>query len=84
VPALEVRAFGSRVDGQAKPHSDLDLVVMTKGPLPMAVKVKLESAFSESRLPFKIDVLYWNEVSEAFRRLIDEKWERVQAPGEPS
>ena len=58
VPGIEVRAFGSRVRGGAKPHSDLDLVVMAGAPLPMAIKVKLEEASSESRLPFTVDVPY--------------------------
>jgi predicted nucleotidyltransferase len=78
IPHLEVRAFGSRVRGGAKPHSDLDLVAMTNAPLPMPIKVKLEDAFSESRLPFKVDVLYWDEISGNFRRLIEQGWERIQ------
>ncbi|HSB82174.1 MAG TPA: nucleotidyltransferase domain-containing protein [Candidatus Methylomirabilis sp.] len=78
IPDLAVRAFGSRVRGGAKPHSDLDLVVMTAAPLPMPVKVRLEEAFAESCLPFKVDVLYWDEVAESFRRLIDGAWELVQ------
>ncbi len=78
VPDLEVRAFGSRVRGGAKPHSDLDLVIMTAAPLPMSVKVRLEEAFSESRLPFRVDVLYWDEVAESFRRLIEGGRESVQ------
>jgi uncharacterized protein len=75
---VEVRAFGSRVRGGAKPHSDLDLAVMSRDPLPIQVKVRLENAFVESDLPFKVDVLYWDETSDAFRRLIDEAWELVQ------
>lgn len=75
---VEVRAFGSRVRGGAKPHSDLDLAVMSTDPLPMKVKVDLENALAESRLPFKVDVVYWDETSDAFRRLIDEAWELVQ------
>jgi predicted nucleotidyltransferase len=75
---LEVRAFGSRVRGEAKPHSDLDLAVMTQAPLPMKIKVQLEHALTESGLPFRVDVLYWDEVSDAFRRLIDEAWELIQ------
>ena len=75
---LEVRAFGSRVRGSAKPHSDLDLAVMSKDPLPMNVKVGLENALAESRLPFKVDGVYWDETSDGFRRLIDEAWELVQ------
>ena len=78
VPGIEVRAFGSRVRGGAKPHSDLDLVVMTDAPLPMAIKVKLEEAFSESCLPLKVDALYWDEIAESFRRLIEQSWEPIQ------
>ncbi len=78
VPDLPVRAFGSRVRGAAKPHSDLDLVIMTEAPLPMSVKVRLEEAFSESCLPFKVEVLYGDEVAESFRQLIDGAWEPVQ------
>jgi uncharacterized protein len=80
-PHFEVRAFGSRVRGGTKPHSDLDLVVMTATPLPMPTKVGLENAFSESRLPFRVDVLYWDEISEGFRRLIEQGWESIQASG---
>lgn len=75
---LEVRAFGSRVRGGAKPYSDLDLALMTQDPLPVRIKVRLENALAESDLPFKVDVLYWDETSEGFRRLIDEEWELVQ------
>jgi type I restriction enzyme S subunit len=78
VGGLEVRAFGSRVRGGAKPHSDLDLAVMSKDPLPMSAKVGLENALAESRLPFKVDVVYWDETADAFRRLIEERWELVQ------
>jgi predicted nucleotidyltransferase len=80
IPGLAVRAFGSRVRGGAKPHSDLDLVVMTAAPLPLPIKVRLEEAFAESRLPVKVEVLYWDELSEEFRRLIDQAWERIQDP----
>ncbi len=78
IPDLAVRAFGSRARGGSKPHSDLDLVVMTTAPLPMPVKVRLEEAFAESSLPFKVDVLYWDEVAENFRQLIAGAWEPVQ------
>jgi predicted nucleotidyltransferase len=79
VPHCEVRAFGSRIKGGAKPYADLDLVVMTATPLPMRSKVALEAALSESRLPFKVDLLYWDELSEGFRQRIDQGWEPVQA-----
>ena len=35
VPEFEVRVFGSRVNGNSRPTSDIDLVVMTETPLPI-------------------------------------------------
>ncbi|AOW47944.1 DNA polymerase beta subunit (plasmid) [Acetobacter ascendens] len=59
VPDREVRAFGSRVTGKAKPFSDLDLAIMGDEPLPLETRARLEDAFSESELPWKVDVLDW-------------------------
>lgn len=71
VPTLEVRAFGSRVKGRAKPYSDLDLAVMTTQPLPLAQEAALKEAFDESSLPFKVDVLDWAATAPHFQQLID-------------
>jgi len=73
VPKLEVRIFGSRVDGRAKPHSDLDLAFMTDTPLSPRTAALLRDAFSESDLPFKVDVVDWAEISDSFRKVIEEK-----------
>jgi predicted nucleotidyltransferase len=73
VPGLEVRIFGSRVDGPAKPHSDLDLALMTDQPLPPRTAALLRDAFSESNLPFKVDIIDWAEISEPFRKVIEKK-----------
>jgi len=66
----EVRAFGSRTSGNARRHSDLDLVIMTEQPLDIVVLTKMTEAFSDSTLPFKVDVLDWASLDENFRRLI--------------
>lgn len=71
VPGYEVWAFGSRVQGRAKPYSDLDLAIITTQPLPLNVGAALAEAFSESDLPWKVDVLDWASTSEAFRHIID-------------
>nr|WP_249201823.1 nucleotidyltransferase domain-containing protein [Acetobacter thailandicus] len=57
VPDREVRAFGSRVTGKAKPFSDLDLAIMGDEPLPLETRARLEETFSESELPWKVDIL---------------------------
>ena len=71
-PGLAVRVFGSRATGRARPLSDLDLVVMTEEPLSLERVADMRDAFSESDLPFRVDLLDWAGVSAAFRRRIDE------------
>ncbi|RBM08555.1 nucleotidyltransferase family protein [Novacetimonas cocois] len=74
VPDREVRAFGSRVTGDAKPFSDFDLAVMGNELLPLETRARLEEAFSESDLPWKVDVLDWAQVDEGFKRIISNSW----------
>jgi uncharacterized protein len=70
VPACEVRAFGSRISGTAKPYSDLDLVVMGPEKLPRAVLYGLRDDFEECDLPYRIDLLDWNRLSPEFKKII--------------
>ncbi|MGG6429700.1 nucleotidyltransferase family protein [Acetobacter ghanensis] len=74
VPDREVRAFGSRVTGKAKPFSDLDLAIMGDEPLSLETRARLEDAFSESELPWKVDVLDWALIDVAFQNIISKKW----------
>nr|WP_269110943.1 nucleotidyltransferase domain-containing protein [Acetobacter senegalensis] len=74
VPDREVRAFGSRVTGKAKPFSDLDLAIMGDEPLPLETRAWLEEAFSESDLRWKVDVLDWLQVDDDFRSIIGNRW----------
>jgi len=71
MPSREVRAFGSRVTGNEKPMSDLDLCVMGDHPLPPLERARLAEAFSESSLPIKVDVVYWSDVNSRFRAVIE-------------
>ncbi|MGF1616078.1 MAG: nucleotidyltransferase family protein [Gammaproteobacteria bacterium] len=89
VRQYEVWAFGSRAKGTAKPYSDLDLAVITERPLSLAVSAALADDFSESDLPWKVDVLDWATTSEQFRKVIQrdkvvvQKGAREQAMVEP-
>ncbi len=78
VPRWEVRAFGSRVTGRAKPWSDLDLAVAGPTPLGWLNVAWLIEAFQESTLPFRVDVLDWHDVSPAFQAIIDKEYEVIQ------
>ena len=70
VPGHEVWAFGSRANGTCKPFSDLDLAILAAHPLPLSVIADLADAFSESDLPYKVDIVDWATTSERFRGVI--------------
>ena len=71
VPDCEVRAFGSRCDGTARKHSDLDLCVCGSGKLDWQLLANLKDALMESELPFRIDLLDYHAIPVHFRENID-------------
>ena len=81
VPEYEVRAFGSRVTGHAKPWSDLDLVVVGPALIHWNELGKLTEAFQESDLPFRVDVMDWNAAYPAFQKVIEEDYRVIQHDG---
>ena len=71
VPQYEVWAFGSRVHGrQLKPFSDLDLAVINNTEINPAHLRQLKEAFSESNLPFRVDVVDWAAMQCSFQNII--------------
>ncbi len=70
VPECTVWAFGSRAKRLSRAYSDLDLVILGEGPIGIARMAELAEAFSESDLPWKVDLLDWAEASATFRELI--------------
>jgi uncharacterized protein len=70
-PGCEVRAFGSRRNGNSKPHSDLDLAIVCARKLDLRVIADLNEGFEESALPFRVDVLEWSRLTPSFQRVIE-------------
>jgi uncharacterized protein len=70
VPGCAVWAFGSRVQGKARPYADLDLVVFAEGLEGERAVARLRDELEESDLPFPIDLLIWSDLPEAFRDII--------------
>ena len=74
VPNEEVWAYGSRVDGSGHELSDLDLVIRHPADLKIPVGLvlgELREAFSESNLPFLVDVHDWATLPTPFRANIE-------------
>ena len=86
LPNEEVWAYGSRVAGTCHDTSDLDLVVRHPDDLKVrqgGAFLDLKKAFTESNLPFLIDLLDWARVPTAFRENIVEQHLVLYSP-EPS
>jgi uncharacterized protein len=71
VPEAEIIVFGSRIHGTAKPWSDLDLAIRVETALDWKLLEEIKEAFQESELPFRVDILDWNNISPAFRKAIE-------------
>jgi len=63
--------FDSRATGQSKKYSDLDLCIKANHPLGLDVMSALPEDFSESDLPWKVDIVDRWCVSDEFRAIID-------------
>jgi len=67
----KIGVFGSRVTGKARKYSDVDLLIdLSEKPVPMAILAQLATDFEESDLPFKVDIVDWNTISDEFRKYI--------------
>jgi len=71
IPQYTVWAFGSRAKWTAKPYSDLDLAIITDKPLPLSTSAALKEDFSESNLPWRVDIIDWATTSAEFREVIE-------------
>lgn len=83
VPEREVWAFGSRANRTAKKSSVLGLAIIGDSPLPLSASAALADDFSESDLPFKVDVVDWATTSESFRKIIAQSKVVVQQAPSP-
>jgi predicted nucleotidyltransferase len=61
--------FGSRATGRARRYSDLDLAIDAGRPLTLDEIAGLAEAFSDSALPYKVDLADW--------RNIDGRWQQT-------
>lgn len=78
VPGVEVRAFGSRVNGKPNPYSDLDLALVGEAPIDRQLLEGVKDAFANSNLPIQVDVLDWNDISPSFRKVIEKNFEVIR------
>ncbi len=80
LPTREVMAFGSRTTDTAKPYSDLDLAVMGEKPVDFNTLALLKDAFSESDIPFRVDILQWSRINPEFKKTIQPQLKIIHKP----
>ena len=73
-PNTSVWVFGSRASGLSKPFSDLDLAIISSSPISFSILGKAKEAFSDSDLPFSVDVVDWSSIPETFQCKIKEQY----------
>jgi len=71
VPEASVWVFGSRATGKAKKYSDLDLCIKANQALGLDLMSAMAEDFSESDLPWKVDIVDWFSVSDSFKAIIE-------------
>jgi len=69
-PEIKVYAFGSRTKGTTKRFADLDLALRAEKMVNQSVLDKLNIAFENSLIPFKIDLIDLNNIDEEFLNTI--------------
>lgn len=69
-PGRQAYVFGSRAVGQAKPWSDLDLVILGEQPVDDLAVSQARADFEESDLPFRVDLALWRDLPSTMRQRI--------------
>jgi len=79
VPNAKVMVYGSRFRGTNSSSSDLDLAFDNQGQkLSLRLRAELEDAFSDSNLPYMVDVTDLNSISDDFKQKILENNEKLE------
>ncbi len=78
IPGSHVRIFGSRAQGTKKRFADLDLLIQATRPLSIRTVRRLRDRFSDSSLPFRVDIVDAKTVSPDFLKRIES--EAIEIP----
>lgn len=65
----QVFLFGSRAKGTNRKWSDYDVGVLGKEKIPYRIIARIENDLAESDIPFRVDVVDFNRVSDKFRNI---------------
>lgn len=69
-PNTKLYMFGSRVKGTNYKYSDIDIAVLDKKEIPVDIIAKISNEFENSLIPYEIDIVDLNSISETFKTKI--------------
>lgn len=69
----KVWVFGSRAKNQARFNSDLDLAIEGKDKVSPKIIYQLKEDFTESKLPYTVDILDMNDIKPHFRDIVNQQ-----------
>ena|SRR3990167_7300259 len=72
VPNYPIWLFGSRATSHCKPHSDIDIAIISTTPIPDITLARLETELAESDLPYKVDIVDFAAATASFQAIIRE------------
>jgi uncharacterized protein len=62
--------FGSRTTGRARRYSDIDVAIDAGRRLTLDELAELSEAFSDSDLPYRVDLVDWHDIDDRWRQMI--------------
>ena len=71
VPQAQVFAFGSRVNGNPRRYSDIDLAIASPQPLGLRKLRQLKDAFEDSNLGICVDIVDWSVADPTFKAAVE-------------
>ena len=67
----KVYAFGSRYKNNNRKFSDFDIAIDTGEKLSFEFLNILKDSFEESDLPYRVDIIDYNNISDKFKKIVD-------------
>ncbi len=81
IPDGEIFLFGSFARGCERSYSDLDIAVRASSQIPFEKMLILHHLFSESDLPYVVDIVDLRSVSDGFHLSIEKDLVKIEQDG---
>ena len=77
MPGATLILFGSRLTGDARPDSDLDIAIVSPAPVDLLRLSEIKEKLSNSSIPYLVDIVDYQRVSPEFQLVIDQTGTRL-------